>query len=192
MSMSIKTTPIKLTTQVIQGKFEVNSRDAKLNLKQKHAKINIETDLPKVHIDQSEAFASGGRKGVEALSRENAQLGEVQAAKYTSKMASDGDRLAKIEAGGNPIADIAERDAFPEKEFNNALVLVTKPKISVTGGVKIEAERNFEGIHNGVEIEYVPGELNVNITPAKLKIAVKQYNSISIRYIPDKKIDVAL
>ena len=42
---------------------------------------------------------------------EAAERGRMQALRYIAKCADDGDRLAAIERGGNPIAEIAFRDS---------------------------------------------------------------------------------
>ncbi len=50
---------------------------------------------------------------------------------YIGKTAEDGDRLAAIELGGSPIADMAERDAFPEKTFGTEITPYAGPKVDV-------------------------------------------------------------
>jgi hypothetical protein len=47
-----------------------------------------------------------------SLSLESAWRGHQQALEYIAKCAEDGDMLAAIERGGNPIAEIALRDSF--------------------------------------------------------------------------------
>lgn len=70
-----------------------------------------------LEIDQREAFFSIGRKSNLDVVRESAEITYKHVMEYIGRTAEDGDRFAAIELGGNPIADIAERDSFPEKEF---------------------------------------------------------------------------
>ncbi|NSW90063.1 MAG: hypothetical protein HPY74_05130 [Firmicutes bacterium] len=84
-----------------------------------------------LEIDQYEAFASVGYKNTMDLLRESAQRAYQHVMEYIGKTAEDGDRLAAIELGGNPLADIAERDAFPEKEFGIDFIPKARPKYDV-------------------------------------------------------------
>lgn len=76
-----------------------------------------------LEIDQYPVFAGLGYKSPIDLAKETSQKARQHAAEYIGKTASDGDRLAAIELGGSPIADIAERDAFQE----NTLAINTTP-----------------------------------------------------------------
>jgi len=190
MSIEINRTNAQLGIERTPSRLEMRSESARLELHQKHAKVNIRTELPKVKIDQYEAFASAGLKNCYDLIREISQRAYQHVLEYIGKVAEDGDTLAAIERGGNPIADIAERDAYTEHEFGYNYIPKARPKIEVTGSLKFYPERNAEGVNNGVEGRFIPGSLKINYTPAKVKIYMKQYPSISIKYHPDKKIDI--
>ncbi len=177
------------TNRVNWSKLEIEYRHAKVELHQKHAKVNIESDLPKVQIDQHDAFASAGLKNNIEQIEQAAQRGRQQAMEYTAKKAQDGDRMANLKLKGNPISEIAARDAFPTHEFGLDFIPKVGPKFSVTGSLNIQAEPNGEGIHNGVETKVVPGGVNYNYTPSELKTYVKQYASIKFQYVEDHKID---
>ncbi|HHV96237.1 MAG TPA: hypothetical protein GXX37_07165 [Clostridiaceae bacterium] len=84
-----------------------------------------------LEIDQYPVFAGLGYKSSIDLVKEAAQKAYQHAIEYIGKTASDGDRLAAIELGGTPIADIAERDAFPEKEPDAGSVPGGQPKFDV-------------------------------------------------------------
>lgn len=189
MGLVINQTYAQIGIETTPGRLAIQTQDAKLELHQKHAKVNIHTELPKVEIDQYECFASAGLKGIRDLTKEITDRAYQQVMEYIGKIAEDGDRLAAIEKGGNPIADIAERDAYPEHEFGYATIPTASPKFTVKGGVKFDPEPNGQGITNGVEGKYSPGDVSISYTPAQVRTYMKQYASISIRYQPDHKID---
>ena len=182
MALSISTTDIQLGYERTPSSLNIETSGAKLELHQKHAKVNIETELPRVLIDQYECFASAGLKNNYDLLKEAAQRGLKNAFEVTGKRAEDGKLLAAIEKGGNPIAYIAKRDAFPEREFGLDFIPKARPKIDVTGDIRIEPERNWEGANNGVEGNYIPGNVRIDFTPAKINIRVLRYPSVNIEY----------
>jgi len=49
--------------------MEIETQNARFKLHQNHAKVEIETELPKIEIDQYEAFASAGLKNHLDLAR---------------------------------------------------------------------------------------------------------------------------
>lgn len=158
---------------------------AKLEYRQKHARVNINTEKPKVLIDQYECFAETGLKNNYDFAKEAAQLGYQQVMSYIQETAQDGNTLAAIERGGNPIAQIAARKAFPEKTFGLAFIPQSRPHIEVTGNVDIQWDRNWEGAMTGVEGNFIPGRVNIYFTPAKLSFLVRQYPSINFSYVSD-------
>lgn len=183
MGLEIRQTYARIGIETTPAKLEMQSQLARLELHQKHAKVNIHTEPVRVEIDQYEAFASAGLKNNADLIREAAQRGYQQALEYIGKYAEDGDMLAAIERGGNPLADIAERDSHTEHEFGMDTIPKAGPKFNVTGSVQIQAEPNWEGIHNGVEGRYIPGQLNCSYTPGMVRIYLQQYPSISLNYV---------
>jgi len=191
MGISISQVQAKIGIERTQQKLEMESRTARLEFRQKHAKVNIHTEKPRIEIDQYECFASAGLKKPIDLSREAAQIAYQHALEYIGKLASDGDRLAAVELGGTPIADIAERDAYPVHEFNVDFIPKARPKITVRGSVQIDPERNSEGVHNGVEGRFIPGDLRINYTPSKVRVYMEQYNQVRYEYTGEK-VDIKL
>lgn len=170
--------------QRIPSKMEIQTTKAKLLLHQQHARISMHTEMPKLEIDQSEAFSSAGLKSNGELIKEAASRGYESVSEYTSKVARDGDILAQIEKGGMPLIDIVERDAYPEHEFGFDSIPKVGPRFKLTRGyVEIETNKYFGiGNNNGVEGEYVPGDIKFNYTPSIINIYLKQYPSINFKY----------
>lgn len=190
MGLSIHTTNIELGIERTPSSLKIETQNARLEQHQKHAKVNIRTEKPRVLIDQYECFAEAGLKNNYDFIKEAAQLGYRQVMDFIGKTAQDGYTLAAIEKGGNPIAAIAARDAFPQKEFGLAFIPQSRPRIDVIGSVDIQWDRNWEGANTGVDGTYTPGNVSFNFQPAKLDIYVKQYPSVDIRY--EKSIDVSI
>jgi len=84
-----------------------------------------------LEIDQYPVFAGLGYKSSIDLAKETSQKARQHAIEHIGKTASDGDRLAAIELGGSPIADIAERDAFQENTLAISTTPLGQPKFDV-------------------------------------------------------------
>ncbi|MDP4093186.1 MAG: DUF6470 family protein [Bacillota bacterium] len=193
MSLQITQTWGRIGIDRTPGNLDIQTTSAKLELHHKEAKVNIHSELPKIQIDQYECFASAGLKGPADLTRDFVQRAYQQVMDHIGKTAEDGDRLAAIEKGGNPIAEIAERDAWPQHEFGIDFIPKVGPSISVKGGsIEIDPEPNGEGINTGVEGDYTQGDVNINYTPSVINTYMAQYPSINVSYQPGNNVDVSL
>lgn len=190
MGLSISTTDIQLGIESIPSRLQMETRNARLELHQKHAKVNISTEKPRVLIDQYQCFAEAGRMNNFDHGKKIAESAYRQVMKFIGQTARDGYALAAIERGGNPIADIAVRRAYPQKEFNIAFIPRSRPEIEVTGSVDTQLEKNGEGTNNGVDANYVPGYANSYFTQANVNVFVKQYPSVNINYEPSVDISI--
>ena len=190
MGLSIRTTNIQLGIERIPSRLQMETRIAKLELHQKHAKVNITSEKPKVIIDQYQCFAEAGLKNNGDFIREAAQRGYQQVMDYIGQTAQDGNSLAAIEKGGNPIAAIAARKFSPEKSFGLAFIPQSRPKIDVTGRLDIQWDRNWEGVNTGVEGKYIPGYAKMDFEPARINIYVKQYPLVEIKY--ENNVDLSI
>lgn len=182
MGLEIKTTPTQIGIDRQSMRLTIQSQKARLEIHQNQAKINIHTELPRVLIDQYECFASAGLKNSTDLAKEISGRTNQQVLEYIGQTARDGYQLAAIENDGNPIASIAKRDSTTIHEFGLDFLPKVGPKIAVTGTINIDSETNSAGINNGVEGNYIPGNININYTPTQINIFLKQYGSIDTRY----------
>lgn len=190
MGLSIRTTDIQLGIHRTPSSMNMETENARLRLHQKHTRINIRTETPRVLIDQSQCFAEAGLKSNYDFAREAAVRGSQQAMEFTGQTARDGYTLAEIERGGNPIASIAVRRAYPQKQFGLDFIPKSRPKIEVTGSVDTQWDRSGEGVNTGVEGSYSPGYVRLDFEPTKIKIFVKQYPSVDINY--ESNLDVSI
>lgn len=171
MALYITQTYAKIGVERIPSRLEIKAEPARLDIHQRHAKINIDTELPKILIDQYEAFASAGLKNNMDIVKDGAQKGRQKCLEYIGKTAVDGDILAAIENDVNAIAEIAKRDLYKTHEFNIDCIPKVGPKITVVrGNVDFEVEKDSDGINNGVESRFFPADLDVNFTPAQVRV----------------------
>ncbi len=191
MALNITQTYAKIGIETTPSMLELRTQRAQLQIKQKHAKLSIDTEPPRLEIDQYEAFASAGYKNNFDFIKSEIERVKQEHLAYIGKIVDDGNTLAAIENGGNPIAEIAERDSYTTHEFNIDFIPKARPEINlIEGEVNIELENgDNEGINNGVEVNYIPGQMNINYTPAQVKIFLSQYASIKFEYIKESKIN---
>jgi hypothetical protein len=178
MGLEIRTVPAKLHVETTRPRLDIKTRRAQLKVSHTNTELDVHTEMPRVIIDSDECFDSIGLMDPINLMRKAAQQGMKQALEYTGKVAEDGDRMAELENPADPIPEIALRDAYPEHEFVLDFIPKGRPKITVTGGVRISKknEANVRG-------EYTPGGVSIRYTPAEVKISVAQYASISMKYV---------
>ncbi|HOQ02040.1 MAG TPA: DUF6470 family protein [Acetivibrio clariflavus] len=188
MPLYITQTYAKIGIETSPARLEMRSRWARLELKQNHAQMKMEITHPQIDIDQYEAFASAGLKNNLDLTRSEVEKAKQKILEYIRETAEDGDTLAAIENGGNPIAEIAARDLYTYRDYNIGTIPKVGPKITcIEGEVKIELEKNPDGSLNLVETNYVPSELDFKYTPAQIRIYLLQYASIKFDYISGSK-----
>jgi hypothetical protein len=191
MGLTIQLTDARIGIETTPSRLEMQSQAARLELNRKNIQLNIHTELPRVEIDQSSAFASAGLKNFIEVINEAAQIGYQQVMEYIGKTAEDGDRLAAIELGGNPIADIAERDAFPQREFNGEFSPVSGPQMTAKGMQSFDPDPlNGSDFRNAIQTTVFPSKLSINYTLGQIRIFPAQYSSIKMKYQPGKTIDV--
>jgi hypothetical protein len=183
MALQISRTDAKLHIETTQSQLSITNQRARLELSHKEARVDIHSELPRVEIDQSECFATSGLMKPVDLTQQTGQRAMQQALTFTAKVAGDGDSMAAIENKSDPMPDIVERDAYPEHEFILDFIPKARPKITVVGGeVNINAQRNSEGVNNGVEGTYIPGSIKIQYTPSQVNIRMAQYPSIRMNY----------
>ncbi|HEY8349700.1 MAG TPA: DUF6470 family protein [Clostridiales bacterium] len=186
MGLEISRIPAKLNITTTPSRMDIRTRKARLEFSTERAKVEVHTELPRVVIDQYECFKSMGLMGPVDLTRQEGQYAMRQAVTYTEKVSADGDAIAAIENPEDPIPAIVERDAFPEKEFVIDCIPKARPQITVTGGVKVNVTGDMPGASNGVQATYTPPDIRISFTPARVRISMAQYPSISMRYVPNR------
>jgi hypothetical protein len=188
MAIQIRTTPAILSTNVTKPSVSIEQPKAIVDGSLTFAKIKVEGTLPKVQIDQDQAFNESGLKNVEAFSADYVAYAKQKFQESVGRIAEQGTQLTDVHLGGNPIADQAFYNAFDQ--FYNEFGMVTMP----TSGPEITVQ---EGT---LDITVQPGEISgqiraqkpvINYKPGKVERYMEQYNSISIRYV-GKNVDISV
>ncbi|MET3682992.1 hypothetical protein ABID56_001082 [Alkalibacillus flavidus] len=169
--------PVSYTIQ--RGKIGIESQDAQVQITQQGADLQIsqsEADLQiekipsKLTIDQTEAWRDMGIISVEESVRQNAQEGQQNAMEGIARRAREGDEMMRIENGTDAITQIAKRNIpNPKKDFNIGWIPSSQFAVDINydpGDVNIEATPNkpiIEAQPNKPQIDYQPGNVNTFI-----------------------------
>ncbi|MDK2919036.1 MAG: hypothetical protein PWQ37_1769 [Candidatus Petromonas sp.] len=178
--LKINTSPALIGINTTPGKMEITQPKADINMNTEHPRIEIHSEQVRVQIDQYQCFAEAGLKNYLDLTKETVQLAKQAAMQGIERIVRQGNELAAIENGLDPIPNQAEENAFElfKKEFNFDLIPKSRPKIDFKGGtVDIK-------VHEGkVNMDIKVNKPQINYTPGKVEIYLRQKNSIDIQYV---------
>lgn len=166
----------RIGIEQIPDKMLLKASPADYKLNQKPAVLQVEKDWPAVHIDQTQTRISMGYKPIVPFQKDIAREALSTSLSGIQRVAREGDRMGRIEDGSNPIPDIAEANAWPEKDFNVTVLPKTPPDISFTGRVAIKA---------------TPGDVTVDSKGSFPQVTVQRGNiNVYVKVKPEVKIDV--
>ncbi len=160
---------------------EIRQPKAELNLRQEPAILDIKQAKGTLSIDTSEARANLDLKGPLQRTRDNAEYGYQKAMEAIAKIAQDGDRMAAIERGGNPIADIS----FEESVIYDNTEIIAEGSI-VGDGIEIRYDLQPAQIDvqvRGKRMDPVIHKPIHNYTPGKVEGYIRQWNSLQIDFV---------
>lgn len=153
-SLQISSVHGKIGMKAHRPHIQIQQHDPGFSMKQQHAQIEISTQASRLTIDQTEAFASANSKHIYRLNKEFVAKAMNNARETTSKYASQGDQLMRIENGGEVIPHLAKVNStlFSDKEFNIGLM-----------------PRPFS-----VKINYQPSKVSVNVKGGSVDIRAEK------------------
>jgi hypothetical protein len=160
---------------------EIQQPQAELNLRQEPAVLDIQQAKGRLTIDTSEAQANIDLRGSLRRTRDNAEYGYQKAMEAIAQIAQEGDRLAAIERGGNPIADIA----FEESIIYDNTEIIAEGSI-VGDGIEIRYDLQPAKIDvqvRGKRMDPVIHKPIHNYTPGKVEGYIRQWNSLQIDFV---------
>ncbi|GAB2545184.1 DUF6470 family protein [Gracilibacillus alcaliphilus] len=159
--------------------IEVEQEEAQLHIDQRPAELRMTTKPGRLTIDQSKALADLHMIPSEQFIRKTANEAMQTAIAGTKKKQREGDRLMKIENGGNPIADIAKQNGqWPKKQ----IALGWLPS---GGGVTFDyqpAELEIEAIVQPVAFRVQSAVRNIHYQRGGVETYLQQKNWIQIDF----------
>lgn len=165
--LQIATTDIKVNMQIQDPIQKIHQKKADLIINQPAATVNISSKAAKLLIDQSQAWGELGLLTTKELIAKYAQEGQQAVLKRISKDASEGRQMMESAgkgSGSQIAANLAKQKHGPKRVPINIKFI---PSIG------------------SVDINYVPGNVNINITPQKPKIDA-HINKPTHHYTPGK------
>jgi hypothetical protein len=98
--------------------------------------------------------------------KQQARKGYQRYLKYVGEASADGERLSAIEKGGNPIRDIAVREAY-ETDGADPIGRAAPPKFDVEGYIEIDVQNNKLDPFAGVTMRATRAEIDYYYTPSQ-------------------------
>lgn len=177
MPLKIQSTTARIAIETQKAKMYIDNKAPLLTHQREDTKLQVRTEKPKVLIDQYECFAAVGFKNPLDLARDEAQRAYQQVLQFIAETAQDGDRLAQIHKGGNPVIDIAVRKSLRQAQIDVGEFPVPQPKFDVVGSV------NVDWIPGNLTFDSELHPVSYEVTPHKVNIYLEQKNSIDIEYV---------
>ncbi len=182
--IQIQTKPMQLEYKTNPSSMEISQGNPiKLDFSVKPGSLKMHSEQVKVLIDQTQCFAEAGLKNIQGMIDENTSISKQKMMESIGKIVEQGNELADIASGNDPIPAQAEYNAFDQfiREWNFDLIPKSRPEFKVTGGT--------------VDIEHEPAEVQnntrfdppkINYTAGKIETYVKQYNEIEMSTVDAK------
>lgn len=175
----IQSTPAKIEMRTIPAKLSFEQPPGELQIEQLQSDLNITRIPGKLTIDQTQAREDIDLKSVKKRMEEAAQQGKQDMLSGIARRIREGSELMKIENGFHAISSISKRNSegIP-LEFGLGFV----PK---RGSVKTNYDPSrveVEFTLNRPKISYLMNKPVYDYQPGKVKIDVKQYQSLEIDF----------
>lgn len=107
---------------------------SQIQIHQTFAKVLLTQEHLKVKINQDKCWEEVNLGSTQSLIDKSAKAGYEAVLRYIEKTAQNGDKLAQIEKGGEPIIDICIEEAFPSYDYNVDIIPKSRPEIYFEGG----------------------------------------------------------
>lgn len=143
--LEITTKQAQLGINYYQPVMKIKQSQADVSMHQPPAKLTISHEASRLFIDQSEARADLDNKGAGRRVAEAAEQAKMTALTGISRRVREGDAMMKIENGAGAIPQIAKQNSEPNQK---------------TPGIGYLPKNHFR-----VQIDYDPGNVDVNVTP---------------------------
>lgn len=187
-TLHIQTTDAYIGLQSEKPPMQIEQPNADVQIRQRHTDIiSISTKAAKLYIDQTEAFADANLKSPLRVANEFWQKTTPHMMEYIGKVAQEGDRMMRIEDGGEIFAQLAkENSERPPVQTGLQYMPRSMSQVSFRyepGDVSIDAA--YEDL--SISVQRRPPK--VNIPKWKTNVYMRQMNSISFDVVGRKMND---
>jgi len=180
MPIMIQSTRAELEIRTQNASVAVQGNGTRpLTLESERASVDMQTTLPKIQIDQTASFSDAGLKNIKDFMSDAVTYGQQIFSEGIARIVSDGNTMATIENGYDPIPDQAYQNAYAmfEHEFNYGAVPTSRPTIEV-----IEGSANYRYNPGRVQNQTKVQPVTFNYTPGQVEVKVKSYGKVEISY----------
>ncbi|MBP1931497.1 DUF6470 family protein [Ammoniphilus resinae] len=164
----------------IKPSQEIEQPKAVMNLHQEPARLTIERTPGMMEIDQRQAWHDQNLKDPFTLNEENSAQARGQALEGIARRVQEGKRLAAIEQGGNPVAQIAKENTTPGPIPYNFGVMPGYGSVSFNF---IPAEISINWEQGGAFMEPQTHKPIHEYSPGKVEMYLKQKESLAIDFV---------
>lgn len=190
----------RIQIHTVHAQIGLHMERPSMSIRQPSADIQIDQELigsfrlsttkSKLHIDQTEAFADTDLKGPLRRNREAAAKARENVLEYIGKKARQGERLKKIELGGNAIAEIA-KESGEREPFTYNIANVPKNAFRVKFHYE-PAEVQVDIDWPDPNIQVKRNEPEIHIPKWQVNAYLKQKNSIHFSVVQGSSVDKTL
>ncbi len=185
MRIQMRSQSAQISIETKSAQQEIDQDLPELDLEIEEAELSIESTLPRVEIDQKQAFSESGLKGILELTAENAQMARQLLLGGIQRVSEQGNQMADV-SKPDPIPDIARYNSWEQfqKDYNVATMPVSGPDITVIEG-KNDIQFKRGRIVNNTQIP----KIAIDYKPGDVIIGMKQYQSLQI-WTTESKFDI--
>ena len=182
--IQIEQTPGVIHIQTQPAFWQVTqSRRLALNIRQKRAALQIRSGPPRLHIDQTESFATSGLKTPLRLAGDFYNDALMAGLDAISSIVQEGLRFQRIEQGGNPIRDIARSRGVKSRQLSLTSMPSVRPSIRYEPG-----ELSVEWTPHSVSTDWEVIEGQAEFVPQQISVHMDPYPSIDISVVEEERI----
>mgnify|MGYP000870285636 FL=1 len=147
------------------AQVHIRCQPADMEIRQEIGQLEMRREPPEVQIDLKEAFGDLGMRKPDQVSWELRAKAWQTFRFGLDRVVSEGDRLSRIELGGQPVVELARENFAEHKELNVRALPARGPEIQPVGG-GFAFQYNLGGVEIKVEpktpeVTYYPGSIQI-------------------------------
>ncbi len=166
----------RIGIDIQRSQMEIRQPQPDLEMQTKPTTMEMRSPQGDLQIDQSKAWDALGMGSHETFMHRIYSESKNVALQGIARIVEKGNRLAAIEKGGNPIADMAADRAF-EPSSMNYLGEASYDNVDLDYMPhKVEIDVNL----GSVDIQITPHQAEISYTPGKVSIYMQQYPKVEM------------